>query len=94
MRCNAVYSIVFKTMSKTTISFRTDKSRIDELDAIAEVQERNRSFIINEAIANYLELHEWQIDHIKKGLAAADRGEFVSSEDMSQTFKALRDQCP
>lgn len=81
-------------MTKTTISFRTEKDRISELDAIAEVQERNRSYIINAAIDNYLELYEWQIAHIKKGIEAADRGEFVSVEDIEKTIRELRDQCP
>ena len=80
-------------MSKTTITFRTDAERKEALDILASSQQRNRSFLINEAIDNYLEVQKWQIEHIKAGIAAADRGDFVSPEDMKATFADLRSRC-
>jgi len=80
-------------MSKTTITFRTDAERKTALDALASSQQRNRSFLINEALDNYLEVQRWQIEHIKEGIAAADRGDFVSPEDMKDTFAELRARC-
>ncbi len=80
-------------MSKATITFRTDTDRREALDALAVSQKRNRSFLINEALDNYLDVQQWQIKHIKQGLAAADRGDFVSQEDMKKTFAELRARC-
>jgi predicted transcriptional regulator len=80
-------------MSKTSISFRTDTEVRDELDALAKNQQRNRSFLINEALNNYLDLQRWQIEHIQKGLDAADRGEFVSNEEMKAKFAELKARC-
>lgn len=80
-------------MSKTTISFRTDETRKDALDTIAKQQQRDRSFLINEALDNYLDVYQWQIEHIKKGIAAADRGEFVSQEEVDAKFAELRARC-
>ncbi|PHR56771.1 MAG: CopG family transcriptional regulator [Robiginitomaculum sp.] len=80
-------------MSKSTITFRTDTERRDTLDALAASRQRNRSFLINEAIDNYLEIQKWHIEHIKQALAELDRGEFVSQEDMRETFAELRARC-
>jgi predicted transcriptional regulator len=51
-----------------TISFRLDEHKKTRLDALAAVQDRDRSYIINEAIDSYLTLMDWQLDHIKEGI--------------------------
>ena len=48
--------------------------------AIAAVMDRDRSYIINEAITAYLEMHKWQIEEIKKGIAEAEAGDFASEQ--------------
>ncbi len=72
---------------KDTISFRIESGMKGSLDAIAESLNRDRSFVINEAITHYVELHEWQVDHIKKGLEQADRGEFATEEEIQSVLK-------
>ncbi|HEY4960557.1 MAG TPA: ribbon-helix-helix domain-containing protein, partial [Terriglobales bacterium] len=58
-------------MSSTekTISFRANADKIDELDALAAAQDRSRSYLINEAIRNYVELHAYQDALVREGLA-------------------------
>ena len=75
--------IVF--MSTTPLSFRTDIENVARLDAIAEAFSRNRNWVINEAIEAYLELHQWQVEHIKKGIAATDT--LSTDEVRSQMMK-------
>ena len=48
-----------------TISFRTEESTKQKLDMLAAQQNRDRSFIINQAIDQFLSLHEWQMAHIE-----------------------------
>jgi len=72
---------------KETVSFRIDSSKKDSLDAIAESLDRDRTFVINEAIAHYVEIHEWQINHIKKGVEQANRGEFATEEEIQTVLK-------
>ena len=40
----------------TLISIRTDEDSVAALDLIAESLDRNRNWVINEAIQNYLEM--------------------------------------
>lgn len=65
-----------------TISFRADPETIDALDSLAAAQDRPRSYLINEAITNYIELHAYQDELVRKGLEEARRGRVVSHEEV------------
>ena len=71
-----------KPTGTTSLTFHTEKTKRDRLDAIAEARGRNRTWIINEALDHYLELHEWQARHIQRGRAAADAGQTFSTEEV------------
>ncbi|MBD1930341.1 MULTISPECIES: CopG family ribbon-helix-helix protein [Cyanophyceae] len=77
-------------MSKETITFRLDTEKKIALDEIASGIERDRSFVLNQAIDAYLEVHSWQLDHIKEGLRQADAGEFASDEEVAAAFAKWR----
>ena len=55
----------------------------EELDALAQSMDRSRSWLITEAIENYMDVQKWHIERIKEGIAAADRGEFATEEEMN-----------
>lgn len=74
-------------MRQDTVSFRADVKKIKSLDALAEALDRDRSYVLNEAISAYLELYRWQVGHIKQGLKQADAGEFATEKEV---VKALR----
>jgi predicted transcriptional regulator len=76
-------------MSKENITFRLDSDKRTTLDAIAAGIDRDRSYILNEAITAYLEMHQWQIDQIQQGLAEAEAGDFASDEDVQAMFTQL-----
>jgi predicted transcriptional regulator len=70
-----------------TISFRAVAEKIDTLDSLAAAQDRSRSYLINEAIANYIELHAYQDALVRKGLAEMRRGTVVSHEEVVRRTK-------
>lgn len=77
-------------MGKTTITFRLDADKREALDAIAEVADRDRSYVLNEAIDAYLDAHQWQIERIKKGLRQAETGQFASAKEVARAFARWR----
>ena len=77
-------------MGKTTITFRLDADKREALDAIAEVADRDRSYVLNEAIDAYLDVHHWQIEHIKKGLRQAEAGQFAAEKEVARAFAKWR----
>jgi predicted transcriptional regulator len=70
-----------------TISFRAKSEKIDALDALAEAHDRPRSYLINEAIANYIDLHDYQDMLVRKGLEDLRKGRVVSHEDVVKRLK-------
>lgn len=77
-------------MGKQTITFRVDAQKKKALDAIAAGIDRDRSYVLNEAIENYLEVHDWQLAHIKEGLRQADAGEFAKDSEVAAAFSRWR----
>ncbi|MBS3029952.1 CopG family transcriptional regulator [Dolichospermum sp. ST_con] len=76
-------------MSKENITFRIDSSKKVAIDALAQGINRDRSYILNEAVNAYLEMYQWQIEEIQKGIAEADAGDFASDEEVKETFARL-----
>jgi predicted transcriptional regulator len=76
-------------MSNTekTISFRADAQKIDALDSLAAAQDRPRSYLINEAITNYIQLHAYQDALVRKGLEDMRKGRLVSHEQVVRRLK-------
>ena len=75
-------------MKQSNVSFRADTAQIESLDIIAAALDRDRSYVLNEAITAYLELYQWQIKHIKEGIRQADAGEFASDKEVKQMFRS------
>lgn len=77
-------------MSKETITFRLDTDKRAALDEIADGLDRDRSYILNEAIDLYLEVHRWQVEHILEGVCQADNEEFATDEEVAEAFARWR----
>ena len=73
--------------AEKTISFRADPKKIETLDSLAAAQDRPRSYLINQAITNYIELHAYQDVLVRKGLAEAQQGRVVSHEGVINRLK-------
>ena len=77
-------------MAKDTLTVRVPSETREALDALAAVLDRDRSYVINEALNAYIDVHRWQVAHIRQGKREADAGEFVSKRDMDSLLKRLR----
>ena len=64
-------------MEKQTITFRLETERVAALDALADAIDRDRTYVLSQAIQAYLETHDWHLDQIRAGLADADAGRVV-----------------
>ena len=73
-----------------TISFRMPAEKVETLDALAETMERDRTYLLNEAVERYLELNEYHIKLIEKGLRAAETGDFVPHGEMKRLIAKMR----
>jgi len=76
-------------MARENVTFRLDSEKRAALDAIAAGMDRDRSYVLNEAISLYLEMHQWQIQEIQKGIEEADAGDFATDEEVQAVFARL-----
>jgi predicted transcriptional regulator len=66
---------------------RLEEETLDALDRLAEKTDRSRNWLAAKAIEDYVALNAWQIGKIEEGLAAADRGDFASDDDVARVRK-------
>jgi predicted transcriptional regulator len=76
-------------MSKNNVTFRLDSEKRAALDAIAASTDRNLSYVLNEAIALYLEIYQWHLAEIRQSLVEADAGDFASDAEVEALFEKL-----
>lgn len=75
---------------KETLTVRVESETRDFLDAIAEATDRDRSFIINEALSAYIDVYRWQVKHIQAAIREADAGRFVPDAEARQRIRRLK----
>ena len=76
-------------MKKVNVTCRLDSDAVAFLDTLGKNVDRDRSYLIKDAVNHYIEMHRWQMEEIKKALAEADAGEFASEKEVAAMFDEL-----
>ena len=63
-----------------------EEATLTALDDLAARIESSREALVQQALENYLELQDWQLKKIEEGVAAADRGDFATDEEVAAVF--------
>ena len=63
-----------------TMTIRLEPALKQRLDHLAEATQRSKSFLAAQAIREFVDLNEWQIQEIRSAVAEADRGDFASDD--------------
>lgn len=69
-------------MKTTTV--RLSDQILSRVDSMAGKLKRSRSWIINQAVDNYLSHEEWLIKEIHEGLSEAERNEFATENELKE----------
>jgi len=64
------------------ISVRLDADLNDRVAAIAAALDRSKSWVIEQAVADFVAVQEWQLAAIDEGIKAADAGQAVAHEEV------------
>jgi predicted transcriptional regulator len=72
------------------VSFRTQRSKLEAIDRLAGVQHRDRSYILNEAIDQYLDVQNYHASLVGQGLRDAEAGKVVSHEEVGRRLAKQR----
>ncbi|MEJ0096410.1 MAG: ribbon-helix-helix protein, CopG family [Methylocella sp.] len=63
---------------------RLDESMLNALDQLAEKTDRSRNWLVTRAIEDFVALNAWQLGKIEAGIAAAERADFASDEEIAR----------
>ena len=74
-------------MEKLNVTCRIPKDAVDSLDKLGALVDRDRSYLINQAIAHYVANQKWQIEEVERAIAEADAGKVVSHDDFVKTVQ-------
>jgi len=75
---------------KQTISFRIDSDQVDALDALAGVLDRDRSYLLKEAVRSYLDVQKWHLQQIQAGIRDAQAGKTRPHAEVRQLVSRWR----
>lgn len=70
----------------TTMTIRLEPELKSRLDKLAATTHRSKSFLASEAVREFIELNEWQIQELKDAIKEADAGDFASDQDVEAIF--------
>lgn len=70
----------------TTMTIRIEEDLKTRLDQLADSTHRSKSYLAAQAIRDYVEINEWQINEIKQALEEADAGDFASDQEVQNSL--------
>ncbi|HSU07392.1 MAG TPA: CopG family ribbon-helix-helix protein [Acetobacteraceae bacterium] len=70
-------------MSKTApVSVRLDPALNDRVASVATALDRPKSWVIEQAVQEFVAIQEWQLAAIDEGIKSADAGQLIAHEDV------------
>jgi len=76
------------------ISFRIAPEKVAKLDKIAKAMDRDRSYLLNEAVETYLSEQKRFAAMVEEGRQASRRGELIDHEDVEKMIDSWAQKKP
>ena len=70
----------------TTMTLRIEPELKERLRKLASATHRSSSFLAGQAIHDFIELNEWQVQELQAAVEEADNGEFSSHKEIEDIF--------
>ena len=65
-----------------SLSFRVSEEAVAQLDRLAKATDRPRSWLLERALEDYLDVQRWQVAEIEKGMQELREGKGVPHEEV------------
>lgn len=72
---------------RNQVSFKIPASTKNRIEQLAVATRRTKTFVIEEALNQYLALNEWQLKSIQDGLRDLEDGKVISHEKMIELWE-------
>jgi len=73
--------------SSILISVRVSTNIANRLESLAKVVDRSKSYLVAEAIEEYLTVHEWQVQTIQAGLKEIKQEKTIDFAQIKQNWE-------
>ncbi|MBV0844248.1 CopG family ribbon-helix-helix protein [Serratia liquefaciens] len=73
----------------SVMSVRLSEDLSEQLEALAKATGRTKSFLAGQAIRDFINREAWQIAETQQAIIEADKGDFVSDDEMEARFKKM-----
>ncbi|VAW93236.1 hypothetical protein MNBD_GAMMA23-1982 [hydrothermal vent metagenome] len=70
----------------TTMTIRLEPELKSRLDKLSAVTHRSKSFLAAEAVREFIELNEWQLEDIKAAINEANNDDFANNQETRAIF--------
>ncbi len=77
-------------VAREIMTVRVEPRTRKALDGIAASLDRDRTYVVNQALESYIDIHQWQLDHIRQGLREANAGKFVPPAEVKRRIARIR----
>ena len=73
-------------MPAKTINVRLPEALYNQIEELAKVTARTKSFLAIEALTNYVQSESWQISDVHEGIQEADTGKLATDKQVKAVF--------
>jgi predicted transcriptional regulator len=70
--------------SPRVVSFRIEPEKVAELDKLAKAMDRDRTYVINEALVGYISEQQRFVALVEEGLEASRNGSVIDDEEVGK----------
>lgn len=77
-------------MEKVTVTCRIPRDAIDSLDKLGGMVDRDRSYLINQAISQFVAQQKWQIEEVQQAIHDIEAGNFLTEKEFIADMKTWR----
>jgi predicted transcriptional regulator len=77
------------TKKSVTVTARIPPSLAKKLDKYAKVTGHTKSWAVESLLARHVDYETWFIEQVREGIASADRGELIPTEEV---FRKIREK--
>jgi len=74
-------------MERISVTCRLDQDDVVFLDKLAELTERDRSFLIKKAVSEFIAQQKWQVEEVGRTLADVEAGKVLTEKEFDADMK-------
>ncbi len=74
-------------LEKVPVTCRLEHDDVVFLDKLAELTERDRSFLIKQAVTDFIATQKWQVEEVERARAEATEGKVLTEKEFDADMK-------